>query len=255
MKQPIAFLDSGVGGISILIEAVRLMPCEDFIYFGDSANAPYGTKPRELICSITEKNVQRLLTKGAKCIVIACNTATGACAKRLRLQYPQLPIVGIEPALKPAVLHNQGGKVLVMATPLTLQQPKFLKLMALYDTQAQIQLLPCAGLMEFVESGILQGEALTAFLHAKIDPINDGTIKAVVLGCTHYPFVKKAILEVIGYPTEIDDGALGTAEEIKRRLKKFACTTQSTTRGEVVFLNSGSANMIELSQTLFSLPN
>lgn len=253
MKQSVAFLDSGVGGISILREAVKLMPNENFIYFGDSKNAPYGTKPTEEISKIVNKNVEMLIGQGAKAIVIACNTATGAAARALRLKYPSLPVVGIEPAIKPAVLHNIGDRVLVMATPLTLKQDKFLKLLDIYKNKADIKLLPCSGLMEFVEKGILTGNELQNFLKSKIDPLNNGEIKAVVLGCTHYPFVREEIVKAIGYPVEIDDGTVGTAKEIKRRLEKYGCSTTSGQRGTITFLNSSQdKGMIELSKQLFN---
>lgn len=254
-KPPVAFLDSGVGGISVLREAVRLMPNESFLYFGDSANAPYGTKPTEEIRRVMERNVRLLRERyGVKGIVIACNTATGAAAKYLRLKYPHLPIVGVEPALKPAVLHHQGGKVLVMATPLTLKQEKFQRLLSQYENQAQVVLLPCAGLMEFVERGVLGGAELEQFLSGLLTPVNDGNIEAVVLGCTHYPFVKKAISKAIGYSVEFADGSLGTAREIKRRLEKYGCAARDNQKGTVQFLNSLNEEMIELSEFLFSLP-
>lgn len=254
MKESVAFLDSGVGGISILREAVKLMPNENFIYFGDSKNAPYGTKPTEEIFKIVNENVEMLIGQGAKAIVIACNTATGAAARALRLKHPTLPVVGIEPAIKPAVLHNIGDRVLVMATPLTLKQDKFLKLLDIYKNKADIQLLPCDGLMEFVENGILTGDNLHDFLKNKIDPVNNGEIKAVVLGCTHYPFVQQEIVKAIGYPVEIDDGTVGTAKEIKRRLEKYGCSTTSKHPGTITFLNSSNKEgMLELSKRLFNL--
>lgn len=254
MEKSIAFLDSGVGGISILREAVKLMPNENFIYFGDSKNAPYGTKPSHHISEIVNENVEMLIQKGAKAIVIACNTATGATAKALRLSHPTLPIIGIEPAIKPAVLHNLGDRVVVMATPLTLKQSKFLKLFDIYKSKADIQLLPCGGLMEFIESGILSGDELSGFLKSKLEPVNNGEIKAVVLGCTHYPFVKDEIVKAIGYPVEIDDGTVGTAKEIKRRLEKYNCSTSSKNKGTISFLNSSSdPRMLQLSEKLFTL--
>lgn len=253
-KGPVAFLDSGVGGISVLREAVRLMPNEDFIYFGDSANAPYGTKPTDTIRSLMDANVRMLReTERVKGIVIACNTATGAAVKYLRLQYPDLPVVGVEPALKPAVLRHQGGKVMVMATPLTLKQPKFQRLLSMYQDKAQVLLLPCPGLMDFVEQGILDGPELERFLHGLLDPVNDGHIAAVVLGCTHYPFLKKSISAAIGYPVEFDDGAAGTAREIKRRLEKYGCSAGQGEKGTVRFFNSLNEKMVALSSFLFHL--
>ena len=150
---PIGFVDSGLGGLSVLREAVRLMPNEDFIYFGDSANAPYGTKEQEVIRDLTFRAVDRLLKQGIKGLAVACNTATSAAVRPLRQSYPQLPIVGIEPALKPAVEAWHGGRILVMATPMTIRQNKYQRLLQEYQSQAEIVSVPCEGLMEFVEEG------------------------------------------------------------------------------------------------------
>lgn len=250
-----AFLDSGVGGVSILREAVKEMPNEAFLYFGDSANAPYGVKSTQQIREMMEANVCFLRRQEqVKGVVIACNTATGAAAKYLRLQYPDLPIIGVEPALKPAVLRHQGGKVLVMATPLTLKQAKFRTLLAQYGSAAEVILLPCPGLMEFVERGILDGLELATFLQNLLRPVNDGSIQSVVLGCTHYPFLKQAIAHAIGYPVEFVDGSQGTAKEIKRRLAKYGCAAPENAEGAVRFLNSGSDMQVQLSEYLFHLP-
>ena len=121
---PIGFIDSGLGGISVLREAIKIMPSENFIYYGDSANAPYGTKPREEIRALTFRVVDILLARGVKGIAVACNTATGAAVRDLRGIYPDLPIVGIEPAIKPAVEQSHGGRILVLATPMTISQDK-----------------------------------------------------------------------------------------------------------------------------------
>ena len=128
MKEPIAVFDSGVGGISVLKELVRQMPNEDFLFFGDSANAPYGTKPTEEVRRLTIEATQRFMEAGAKGVTIACNTATSAAVRTLRQMYPDFPIVGIEPALKPAVEHCPGEKVLVLATPVTIREEKFHRL-------------------------------------------------------------------------------------------------------------------------------
>lgn len=252
MKDFIAFLDSGVGGISILREAVKLMPNEKFLYYGDSDNAPYGEKPTEVIRELMDRNVQYFIKHGAKCIVIACNTATGAAAKALRVKYPDIPIIGIEPAIKPAVIHNRGGHVVVMATPLTLKQEKFVQLFNEYKNDAEISLVPCSGLMQFVERGELSGDRLVSFLREKLAPAMTKKIDAVVLGCTHYPFIKQAVVEAIGYDVELDDGTLGTAKEIKRRIEQANVSAPASQKGEVKFLNSKGEKMIELSERLFN---
>ncbi|MBM6837465.1 aspartate/glutamate racemase family protein, partial [Clostridium saudiense] len=124
-EMPIGFLDSGLGGISVLREALKIMPNENYIYFGDSKNAPYGTKTKKEIRDLTFNTVEFLLEKGAKGIVVACNTATSAAVAELRLVYPDIPLVGIEPAIKPAVELSKKGNILMMATPMTVKQDKF----------------------------------------------------------------------------------------------------------------------------------
>lgn len=166
LSDPIAVFDSGMGGISVLREMTKLMPNEDFIYYGDSKHAPYGTKTLEEVRTLTIEHITYLIKeKHAKAVAVACNTATSAAVRILRDMYPDLPLVGVEPAIKPAVLATGHAKVVVMATPMTLREEKFHKLESLYDEQADIYPLPCPGLMEFVEQGILSGEKLETFLH------------------------------------------------------------------------------------------
>ena len=132
-ENPIGVFDSGVGGISVLRELVKIMPNENYLYFGDSINAPYGTKEVSVIRELTIKNIEKLLDMGAKSIVVACNTATSAAVRVLRQMYPEIPLVGIEPAIKPAVEYKEKSRVVVMATPMTLKQEKFQNLMEKYD--------------------------------------------------------------------------------------------------------------------------
>ena len=148
--MPIGFFDSGVGGLSVLREALKLMPNENYIYFGDSINAPYGVRNVDEVKDLTYKAVEFLLDKGAKAIVIACNTATSAAVASLRISYPNIPLVGIEPAVKPAVKLNTNKKVIIMATPMTIKEKKFNNLMNRFKEEAEIVPMPCAGLMEFV---------------------------------------------------------------------------------------------------------
>ena len=237
-REPIGVFDSGVGGISVLRELVKLMPNENYLYLGDSKYAPYGTKSLEEVRSLTIHNVEKLLGKGAKSIVVACNTATSAAVAVLRGMYPDLPLVGIEPAIKPAVLNNPGGRIVVMATPMTLRQEKFQKLMSRYESQAQIIPLPCPGLMEFVERGDLDGDDLQKYLTELLWDFREEKIDAIVLGCTHYPFARKMISKVAGAEVAIFDGGNGTAREMKRRLEEAKLLSDSEDRGTVGFFNS-----------------
>lgn len=239
ITDPIAVFDSGMGGISVLKEMVRLMPEEDFIYFGDSVNAPYGTKKLEEIRDLTIGHIQHFIEDcHAKAIAVACNTATSAAVRILRQMYPDVPLVGVEPAIKPAVNACENPRVLVMATPRTLAEEKFHNLEHQYDDIAEIYPLPCPGLMEYVEKGILSGEELTHFLHGLMDPYLSKNLTGIVLGCTHYPFVRRTISQIAGPDIAIFDGSLGTAKELSRRLHVADLAQDPYHKGSVQFLNS-----------------
>lgn len=250
-EQPVGVFDSGVGGISVLRELYQIMPEEDYIYFGDSVNAPYGTRPLEEIRKLTITNVEFLLRQGTKGIVVACNTATAAAVRILRSQYPDIPLVGIEPAIKPAALQPGHPRVLVMATPMTIQGDKYKTLMTKYEDKADIIGLPCPGLMEFVETGNTEGEDLKRFLEDLLSPYLR-EIDSIVLGCTHYPFVRNLIQEIAGERVRIFDGGNGTAREMQRRLTAAGLRTARRKPGTVTFENSlAKEEEIELSWNLF----
>lgn len=254
--SPIAVFDSGLGGISVLREMVKLMPDEDFIYLGDSKNAPYGTKSLEAVRQLTIDNIHFLVDRyHCKAAAVACNTATSAAVRILREMHPDFPLVGVEPALKPAALARENARVLVMATPMTLREEKFRKLEHRFDSEAAIYPLPCPGLMEYVENGILSGQELAAYLHEHLDPYKDKGITGIVLGCTHYPFLREAIRSVVGDQVEIYDGGLGTARELLRRLREAGlCRNDPDHKGEVTFLNSSDdPSLLERSKDLFYL--
>lgn len=249
---PIGVFDSGVGGISILKELVKLMPNENFIYYGDSANAPYGTKSLEQVTDLVCKDAEYLYEKGVKALVVACNTATSVGIKILRARYHEvMPVIGIEPALKPAVLSKEHPIVLVMATPMTLREQKFHNLMKQFMEQAEIVPLPCPGLMEFVERGELSSKALENYLRELFLPYDK--VDAVVLGCTHYPFVKEMIRKVVGNEVMIFDGGEGTARETKRQLETWGLVNTSVKAGEVIFENSTNRQeLLDLSRRLLN---
>lgn len=240
-SMPIGFMDSGVGGISVLKEAVAIMPNEDFVYIGDSANAPYGTKDTQTIKELTYNVVKTLIEEHhIKALAVACNTATSAAVKDLRKLYPTFPLVGIEPAIKPAVLHNHGGEILVMATPMTIAQEKFKTLLKMYENQAVITPVSCKGLMEFVEAGIIEGPELDRYFGSTLSPyINDNT-ESIVLGCTHYPFLKKELSSFLNRDDiTLYDGSVGTAREIQRRIKEAGLSSNAGREGNITILNTG----------------
>jgi len=237
-QQPVAFFDSGLGGISVLRAAVKALPHENFIYYGDSANAPYGTKPPEEILRLSRAVMEKVLDMGAKAVVIACNTATGMAVDQLRQDYPDLTIIGVEPAVKPAAEAYPGGRILVLATPMCLQGQRYRELQNRFCHDAEIHPVPCGGLMEFVERGELRGENLRAYLEEKLQPYLGQCVDAAVLGCTHYPFLRGAIAEVLGPDTAIIDGNAGITAQLRRRLEEQGLLNPSRASGTVTFYNS-----------------
>ena len=236
---PIGVFDSGIGGVSVLRNLRAHLPGETFIYYGDDANAPYGTRPEEEILRLARADVGFLTDLGVKAIVIACNTATSAAAKTLREEMA-LPIIGMEPALKPASEMRKNGIVAVLATPATLRQQKFRALMEKYGAHAVP--IPCPGLMEFVERGEIDGERLDGFLQKTFQPYRGAQIDAAVLGCTHYVFLKNAIARALpGVP--LVDGNEGTARQLKRVLEEKGLLSDAA-RGSVRFYTSGNAETL-----------
>jgi len=235
---PIAVLDSGVGGVSVLSELLKIMPNENYIYFGDPTNAPYGTKTKAEVLSITENNLEYLKGLGIKALVIACNTATSAAAKALRAKNPELIIVGVEPAIKPAAVMLNNPRVLVMATPLTLKEEKFCELVKRFSDKEEIIPLPCPGLSSLVEKGELDGTEINSYLSELFAPYKNEKIDAIVLGCTHYPHVKHVIAKHFPKGTPILDGGEGTAKETRRRLSERGLLSKSDSHGRVEVINT-----------------
>lgn len=232
----IAVFDSGVGGISVLRHLLRLMPGERFVYFGDSANAPYGTRTTRDVRDLTLAAAEKLTKEyPLKALVVACNTATAAAVKELRAAYPELVIIGIEPALKVAADHFPGGRVGVMATQVTLREEKFDTLLHRFHQECTIAKIPAPGLVELVERGIVDGPEMTSLLQGILAPYV-GKLDALVLGCTHYPFAERAIAGILGPETALLEGGGGTARETRRRLAEKDLLRQGP--GEITVLNS-----------------
>ena len=234
--QPVAFFDSGLGGISVLRETVRLLPQENYLYYGDSLHAPYGVKSEAQIQALSLAAAEHLVSAGAKAIVVACNTATSAAIGLLRQTYPDIPVIGTEPALKPAVEKYPGGRILVMATPMTIRQEKFQALKAQYDDQAEIIGLACGGLMEFVERGELRGEALDAYLFDKLGPYLKVPVDAIVLGCTHYPFLLPVLERVLaGRGVTVVDPSPAVARRVGQLLDRYGLRASADNRPALTF--------------------
>ncbi len=250
-KAPVAVFDSGMGGISVLRELRRLLPEEDFLFFGDSAHAPYGTKSLEEVKELTISNIENLMNRGCKAAVVACNTATSAAIQDLRRIYKEEPMIGIEPAVKPAATTHDH--VLVMATPMTIRERKFHDLMEKFDEKAEIYPLACPKIVEYVEAGMEESQELKDYLAELFLPYDEKQIDAIVLGCTHFPFVRKAIEAYWKERVSIYDGAAGTARELKRQLERHQLSNEKNHQGILTIENSAGEEKIALSKRLLSL--
>lgn len=215
-NKSIAVFDSGVGGLSVLQHLLRLLPNEDFIYFGDSANAPYGTRSTEEVRTLTMAAAEKLMERGIKALVVACNTATAAAIGQLRQRYPDRIIIGIEPALKPAVERFPEGRIGIMATQVTLREEKLAHQMERFP-RAKLERICVPGLVELVEQGKGVSSAARELLEPVLGPYR-GKLDALVLGCTHYPFAAESIAAVLGPDTVLLDGGEGTARQTRRCL-------------------------------------
>ena len=245
----IAVFDSGVGGISVLRHLRRVLPGERFLYFGDSANAPYGSRSTEDVRRLTLAAAEMLTTQyPVKALVIACNTATAAAVKQVRETYPNLIVIGIEPALKLAADHFPGGRVGVMATEVTLREEKFDTLLHRFDENCVIHRIPAPGLVQLIEAGNVDGPETEKLLRQILGPYI-GKLDALVMGCTHYPFAAAAIGRVLGPEVTLLEGGDGTARETKRRLENAGLLEAG--KGEITIINSaGNPEMIRISREL-----
>lgn len=229
------------------------MPNENYIYYGDSLRAPYGSKTLEEVRALTEMHVNHLLEAGAKAVVVACNTATSADISILRERYPHIPMIGIEPAVKPAVELGEHPGVLVLATPMTIRETKFQTLLKRYENEADIYPLPCPGLAEYIEQGQFSGPALENFLENLLAPYRYPAVDCVVLGCTHYPFAAGTIKKILGEEVAVMEGGPGTARETRRRLRERGLLNPSHQKGFVRFENSlDTKEKIEFCQMLLN---
>jgi glutamate racemase len=220
---PVGIFDSGVGGLSVLRHIHAQLPQEHLLYFADSGFAPYGEKSDEWLVQRSLAIASFLISHGAKALVVACNTATVAAVKALRHAHPNLPIVGVEPGLKPGAAATRNGKVAVLATESTLRGEKFLALrdQISSSSQAEFLLQPCGGLVERIEMGELTSEATMAMLDRFLAPLLDQGADTVVLGCTHYPFVRDAIAQVVSARGGVDVTLIDTGDAVARQLARL----------------------------------
>ncbi len=244
-RDYIAVFDSGVGGISVLRHLRRMLPKENFLYYGDDANAPYGTKTTRQVRELTLAAADKLLTEnGVKALVVACNTATSAAIGQLREKYSDKIIIGIEPALKPAADRFPGGHIGIMATQVTLRERKLQDLMARYGENCTISRIPAPGLVELVEQGLGNSQQAQVLLQDILGPYR-GRLDALVLGCTHYPFAEGPISRILGARTLLLDGGEGTARQTRRCITAAGLLYEGQLPGTVRMEHSGGGSDFE----------
>ena len=243
--NPIGIFDSGVGGLSVL-RAVRIqMPEESVLYFGDQGHIPYGPRAMEQIRDFSETITNFLLERDAKLIIVACNTASAAALKFLREKFPDVPFVGMEPAVKPAAETTQTGKVGVLATPATFQGALYASVVERFANGVELFQNTCNGLVQQIEQGNLNGSETRKILEAALHPMLEKNIDTVVLGCTHYPFVIPLVQEIVGDKVRVIDPAPSVAKQAKRLLETGGLRNDPSTRSDVKFYTSGDPDALK----------
>lgn len=246
-SSPIGVFDSGVGGIALLRDLCRVLPNEDFIYYGDRANAPYGEKSHAEILRLSKNIVNELLARGAKAIVVACNTATAVAIEPLRASYPGLPIIGIEPAVKPARMAG-CKRVLVLATPVTVREERFAALLRANSGEScEFIGVPCPRLAYMIEndkpSCEIEEYLCSVFAPYRTDGVEN--FDGIVLGCTHYPLAVNEIRSAAGTAVSVFDGADGTARHTKDLLEQLSLASWTRKIGTVEFISSDGTDYLE----------
>jgi glutamate racemase len=243
-ENPIGVFDSGVGGLSVLREIRNELPHEDLLYVADSGYAPYGDRSQELIQSRAAAVVQFLVNQQAKAVVVACNTATGIAIDTLRTRF-SIPLVAIEPAVKPAATMTRSGVVGILATTQTLSSPKFSRLLAGYSDKVRFLVQACPGLVEQVEKGELSSRATRALVEQYVLPLLEQGADTLVLGCTHYPFLDGVIKSVAGPAVTLIDPAVAVARELRRRLQTDDLLSRNNRTGTNRFWTSGTPHEVK----------
>lgn len=253
-NAPIGIFDSGVGGVSVLCRAAELLPGEDFIYYGDTANAPYGLKSPEAIRELSFNCAAYLTGRHVKALLVACNTATSAAIKDIREAYP-IPVVSMEPAVKPACERAKDKTVLVMATPATLKQKRYLELVGRMPYPEQVMPVPCGELVSLVEQNGLSGGQIQAYVVDRLSAFAKSDVRAIVLGCTHFVFVRDAIQKAAKAlwknNVTVLDGNLGTARQLKAVLEQRDMLNPRSHGGSITFHSSGEHSAVEFMSALF----
>ena len=250
-QAPIGVFDSGVGGLSVLRHLREMLPAEDFLYVADSGHAPYGARSAEYICERALAIGRFLQQRGAKALVVACNTATAAAVDILRSQF-SIPVIAMEPGIKPAVAATRSNIIGVLATAGTLESARFFSLVNRYAGACEIITQPCAGLVECVEANDLTSTATLTLLRRYTDPLLARGADTIVLGCTHYPFLRSALAQLLSEEIAIIDTGPAVARELKRRLAEQHLLREAERRGSESFWSSGNASSCAAIQQLWN---
>ncbi|WP_373230998.1 glutamate racemase [Cohnella sp.] len=235
----IGFFDSGIGGLTVLAESLRRLPAVDYLYMADTLHVPYGTKSRDDVKAYILETVGMMMREGIDALVVACNTATSIAVEELRNLY-SVPIIGMEPAVKPAVEMNlaTGKRVLVFATPLTLRQPKYYALVSRVDGGGIVDSLPMPELVTYCENLQFDKAIVGEYFRSKLAPYDLDQYGIIVLGCTHYPFYTNILREILPQHIQIVDGNVGTVKRLAALLHRYGISGGRGS-GNVRFMCSG----------------
>ncbi|MEL6659743.1 MAG: glutamate racemase [Bacteroidota bacterium] len=238
-NSPIGVFDSGIGGLSVANAIYGLLPQESIRYYADTGRVPYGPRPKSEILQFSREITQFLLEQGCKMIVVACNTATAAALEQLREEWPSVPFVGMEPAVKPAAQATQTGKVGVMATLSTIQSERYAQLMHRYAAEVEILENPCIGLVPLIEQGRLADDRTKQLLASIVQPMLQQDVDTLVLGCTHYPFILPLLEELVGPECQLVDPAPAVARQVARQLGEHQLAASPAQQSDHHFFASG----------------
>ena len=245
MNRPIGIFDSGIGGLSVWQALYDALPYESLTYLGDGKRCPYGSRSREEVRQFTDEAVERLLAEGCKMIVVACNTATAVAIKGLREKYPTIPFVGLEPAVKPAALTTKTGVIGVLATERSLQGDHFLQAEAKYGAEVTILKAVGEGFVEAVEENEVQTPETEVLVRKAVQPLVEAGADKIVLGCTHYPFLRDVIARVAGEGVEIIDASQAVARRVATLLDENNIRAEEGATAEYRFLTFADAEYAE----------
>lgn len=255
---PVGIFDSGLGGVSVLRECVKLLPHEDFIYYGDDLNAPYGTRNEDEIRELSLACADFLTAKGCKLIVVACNTATSVAIQMIRDKHA-MEVVSMEPAVKPASETYPEGTIAVFATPATLHQKRYRLLLERLGIQDRVRDIACTDLAGLIERGDPASPQVRAYIHDRVAELkNESAVNALVIGCTHYTFVSGTIEEEakahLPGACEVFDGVYGTARRVRQLLERDGLLADRKRMGRVEFFSSDWPHAVQTMERFFNMP-